>query len=244
MRPPHLHDTTEQDSNIPPERQWSPDKRTLSPDKRQRSPDKKSVIIEKRPAEMPKSPKKIQNNDNGKSHAMMVQATAKDILNFESVCSLSELYKFGNNRIIYELHSEFISIRDMQKSMYQLDNDGIPAKLFVKYCNVLNDKTPLIQKRFLRAFGIDFDKNQKKNKMNQDDRSQLLQKLANMAMEQKVDDSAPDTFVSWRKFLHLNALMKYQKGTPQMFIDLWVSLSSYVKYRFTLLIHLIKDQLK
>ena len=37
-----------------------------------------------------------------------------------------------------------------------------------------------------------------------------------------LDDMAPDTFVSWKKFLHLNALLKYQKGDKDMFIDMWM----------------------
>jgi len=50
---------------------------------------------------------------------MQVQASAKDILNFDNVCKLSDKYKV-DNRLIYELHSQFISIRDMQKSIYHV----------------------------------------------------------------------------------------------------------------------------
>lgn len=72
------------------------------------------------------------NDDTAKSHSMVVQATAKDIISFEKICKLS--HKYGiDNKLIYELHSEFISIRDMQKSKYEIDNLGIPAKLFVEY---------------------------------------------------------------------------------------------------------------
>ena len=52
------------------------------------------------------------NDDTAKSHSMVVQATAKDIISFEKICKLS--HKYGiDNKLIYELHSEFISIRDM-----------------------------------------------------------------------------------------------------------------------------------
>jgi hypothetical protein len=207
MQPVRMHDPTVDESASPV---------------RMESPHKKSLTIEKRPPEGLKVEKKSQlYSDNNKSHAMMVQATEKDILSFENVCLLSEKYKF-DNKLIYEIHSEFISIRDMQKSMYKVDTLGIPAKLFLKYCTVLKDKTPLVQKRFLRAFGIDYDK-AKKNKVNQDDKIKLLKKLQEISDNSNSNETAPDTFVSWQKYLHLNALMKYQKGTKQMFVEMWIS---------------------
>ena len=51
----------------------------------------------------------------------------------------------------------------------------------------------------------------------------LRQKIESFKSNNDEDDnSAPDTFVSWNKFLHLNALMKYLKGTKKMFIDMWM----------------------
>lgn len=79
-----------------------------------------------------------------------------------------------------------------------------------------------MQRRFLRAFGIDYEKS-KKNKASQDDKIELLKKLRVMPDNSNSTDAAPDTFVSWQKYLHLNALMKYQKGTKQMFIEMWIS---------------------
>lgn len=205
MRPPHMHDTTIDDSPSP---------------RKQSSPRKKLFSMERQSVD-PQNPKNSPAvADNSKSHAMMVQASAKDILSFDNVCMLSEKYKF-DNKLIYELHSEFISIRDMQKSLYKLDNIGIPAKLFVKYCTTLKDKTPLVQKRFLRAFGIDFDKAKRGGKKNEEEKLALAQKLQSIKDNSNNTDIAPDTFVSWQKYLHLNALMKYQKGSESMFIDMW-----------------------
>ena len=51
----------------------------------------------------------------------------------------------------------------------------------------------------------------------------LENKLAAIASNETNDNNtAPDTFVSWNKFLHLNSIMKYQCGTERMFIDMWI----------------------
>lgn len=99
MKPPHMHDTTSEEHESPI---------------RQKSPVRKNLILEKSKLQSKKRGVNKGKISNNKSHAMMVQATAKDLLNFDSVCLLSEKYKF-DNKLIYEIHSEFISIRDLQK---------------------------------------------------------------------------------------------------------------------------------
>ena len=78
----------------------------------------------------------------------------------------------------------------------------------------------MIQQRFLRAFGIDY--NQGHNRKGSDTMAKIKSKLQAISLESP-EGSAPDTFISWKTFLHLNALMKYQKGTSQMFIDMWMT---------------------
>ena len=62
-------------------------------------------------------------NEPVKSRSNQVQKASNDVLNFENICKLGHKYQM-DNKMIYELHSQFISIRDMQKSHFKIEHLG------------------------------------------------------------------------------------------------------------------------
>lgn len=109
LKPAHIH-TNSQDNIHQPEIQKSMPQVNIASG----SIFNESINSIAPEANSPKYSKKRDTEEFvAKSHSMLVQATAQDIISFENICKLSNKYKI-DNKIIYELHSEFISIRDMQ----------------------------------------------------------------------------------------------------------------------------------